>query len=100
MAIKEYNWPCFFSNSDTTGEKPFEEFYTDKELPDFETFYELGRVKLASQVSRKSIDDFLHEFNNIYTSPNWKKSDLISLFQKVIPEFNHEELGLYLDQKM
>ena len=38
-------WPCLFTGSDTTGEKDFEEFFTDNETLDMQRFNNLGVIK-------------------------------------------------------
>jgi len=49
-------WPCLFTKSDTTGEKDFEEFYTDNEVLEMERFENLGIIKNKEDFSsEKSI---------------------------------------------
>ena len=43
--IAKKQWPCFFFKSDTTGEKDFEEFFTDNEDLDIERFETVGVIK-------------------------------------------------------
>ena len=38
-------WPCLFTESDTTGEKDFEEFFTEAEILDMERYENLGVIK-------------------------------------------------------
>jgi FlaA1/EpsC-like NDP-sugar epimerase len=38
-------WPCLFTMSDTTGEKDFEEFYTEEEILDLNRFISCGSRK-------------------------------------------------------
>ncbi|MCE1168335.1 MAG: polysaccharide biosynthesis protein, partial [Sphingobacteriia bacterium] len=49
-------YPIFFFGSDTSGEKSFEEFYTEKELLDLETFVHLGVVKNSKKRNLEEID--------------------------------------------
>ena len=97
---KEGRWPCLFTTSDTTGEKDFEEFFTDKETLDMDRFKNLGVVKNKAQ-----FDDFLLcEFENVIekmkSEKSWNKAELVSLFFKMLPDFGHKETGKYLDSKM
>jgi FlaA1/EpsC-like NDP-sugar epimerase len=96
----EGKWPCLFVESDTTGEKDFEEFFTDLEILDMERFENLGIIKneLVLDQSRLALfRDAIREMREIGT---WQKEDLISLFNEVIPNFGHQEKGKYLDSKM
>jgi FlaA1/EpsC-like NDP-sugar epimerase len=97
---QEGKWPCYFSASTTTGEKPFEEFYTKDETLDLERFANLGVIKNDYCEYKKEIDHFSSRVKNIVDSGKWIKSDLVSLFQEVLPNFEHEEKGLNLDGKM
>ena len=97
---KEGKWPCLFSDSDTTGEKDFEEFFTQNEILDLNRFQHLGVIKNSADFDHQSLEHFLLKMNEIRTSRGWAKEDLISLFVKTIPGFAHKELGKYLDGKM
>ena len=58
--LKEQNkWPCFFFNSDTTGEKDFEEFFTENETIDFNKFINLGVIKNKPDFDSEKLDYFL-----------------------------------------
>jgi FlaA1/EpsC-like NDP-sugar epimerase len=93
-------WPCLFTKSDTTGEKDFEEFYTDQETLDLERFINLGIIKNSVEVNHEKLDLFVRTIKNYKSQLNWTKSDLVKLFNVMIPDFKHKELGKYLDAKM
>ncbi len=93
-------WPCLFSDSDTTGEKDFEEFFTQKEILDLDRYPHLGVIKNAPVFNRQSLDYFLSKIDELKSSKGWDKEDLVSLFDKMIPGFDHKEVGKYLDGKM
>lgn len=93
-------WPCFFTISDTTGEKGYEEFYTDKEVLDFERFINLGIIKNKALFDEKKLDYFTKEINNYRKKGAWDKKIIVKLFFDMIPEFNYEDKGKYLDSKM
>ena len=94
------NWPCLFTKSDTTGEKDFEEFFTDKEILDMERFDNIGIIKNQSNFDSNILDNFEKTINNLKNKSNWSKKDILNAFLEVIPEFQHKETGTYLDDKM
>ncbi|QJP34904.1 UDP-N-acetylglucosamine 4,6-dehydratase [Nonlabens sp. Ci31] len=97
---KEGKWPCYFTVSDTTGEKSFEEFYTDNETIDLNQFENLGIIKNEYVESDKKISYFENSIKNMKDSKQWKKSHIVELFNQILPNFNHEEKGKFLDSKM
>lgn len=98
--IAEKKWPCFFSPSNTTGEKPYEEFFTKDENVDFETFKTLGIVKNNAIADENKFDMFLNEINEMKQAKFWTKKQIVDLFLKMIPNLNYEEKGKFLDDKM
>lgn len=96
----EGKWPCFFSPSDTTGEKDFEEFFMEGELLDLERFEHLGIVKSNINYTSELLDEFLLEIHSLRRNGKWVKEDIVKLFKQILPEFNHLETGKYLDAKM
>ncbi len=93
-------WPCFFSVSNTTGEKDFEEFYTDKEVLDMECFQNLGIIKNNLENYDGLINYFEHSINFMKEKKTWSKQDIVDLFHYMLPGFKHKETGKYLDSKM
>lgn len=93
-------WPCLFTNSDTTGEKDFEEFFTDKEVLDMNRFENFGIIKNKGNFSTDKIDLFTNTISELKKSKKWNKEQLVDLFFKMIPDFGHKETGKYLDSKM
>jgi FlaA1/EpsC-like NDP-sugar epimerase len=93
-------WPCLFTNSDTTGEKDFEEFFTDKEVLDMTRFENFGIIKNEGNFSIDKINLFSHAISEFKKSKKWNKEQLVDLFFKMIPDFGHKETGKYLDSKM
>lgn len=98
--ISEKKWPCCFFPSDTTGEKPYEEFFTEDENVDFDTFETLGIVKNSAYAEDGKFKMFLDEINDMRESGNWTKKQIVDLFFKMIPNFEYEEKGKFLDEKM
>jgi len=93
-------WPCLFTGSDTTGEKDFEEFFTDKEILDLERFQNLGIIKNELKLENAQLQFFEERIANFRSSKNWTKEEIVALFHKMIPDFGHKETGKYLDSKM
>ena len=96
----EGKWPCFFSGSDTTGEKDFEEFFTEGEILVMERFEHLGIVKSQLNFVDEKLDNFLNKILEMRESGTWSKEEIVHLFQDLLPEFKHLETGKYLDAKM
>jgi FlaA1/EpsC-like NDP-sugar epimerase len=93
-------WPCLFTHSDTTGEKDFEEFFTENEVLDMNRFENFGIIKNDGDFSTDKIDLFTTTINELKKSKKWSKDQIIDLFFKMIPDFGHKETGKYLDSKM
>jgi FlaA1/EpsC-like NDP-sugar epimerase len=98
--IKQKKWPCLFTGSDTTGEKDFEEFFTDKEILDMNRFDNLGVIKNDVNFDNIKLEDFTKRINEMKVNLLWSKDEIVSLFHDMIPNFGHKETGKYLDSKM
>lgn len=96
----EKKWPCLFTKSDTTGEKDFEEFFTDGERLDLDRFASVGIVKSSLNYNEDKLQAFLDKIQNYQNKLNWSKEELVHDFQELLPEFMHKETGKYLDSKM
>jgi FlaA1/EpsC-like NDP-sugar epimerase len=97
---QQKKWPCLFTNSDTTGEKDFEEFFTDSELLDLDRFENFGIIKSVGNFSMDKIDLFSDTISEFKRSKRWSREQLVELFFKIIPDFGHKETGKFLDSKM
>ena len=93
-------WPCLFTSSDTTGEKDFEEFFTDKEALDMDRFENLGVIKNEADFNNDLLNEFEKTIRGLKEKKAWTKEQIVSLFFKMIPDFGHKETGKYLDGKM
>lgn len=93
-------WPCLFSDSDTTGEKDFEEFYTDNEILNMDRFNSIGVIKNEALFVPDLINEFEQTIENLKKNKSWTKNELVDLFYKVIPDFKYKPTGKYLDSKM
>ena len=97
---KDKKWPCLFTLSDTTGEKAFEEFYTDNEVLDMQRYKNLGIIKNDGQYSPDLINRFEEGIEILKKNKVWTKDDIVKLFHEMIPNFSHIETSKYLDGKM
>jgi UDP-N-acetylglucosamine 4,6-dehydratase len=93
-------WPCYFTGSDTTGEKDFEEFFTDTEILDLDKFKNLGIIKNELKLENDRLQFFEERIADFRNSKTWTKEEIVALFHKMIPDFGHKETGKYLDSKM
>ena len=93
-------WPCLFTASDTTGEKDFEEFFTDKEVLDMSRFENLGIIKNQPLYQSDLLSLFENSISEMKDKQAWTKEQIVKLFFTMIPSFGHKETGKYLDSKM
>jgi hypothetical protein len=93
-------WPVYFFASDTTGEKDFEEFYTDTETLDMDRFQNLGVIKNQPTFDQARLERFETRIRSLRSAGSWSRSDLMDLFNQMIPGFNHKETGKFLDGRM
>ena len=73
---KQGKWPCLFTKSDTTGEKDFEEFYTDKEVLDMDRFENLGVIKNKPEYDENQLNNFEDTIKQLKFSMNWDKKSI------------------------
>ena len=98
--IASKRWPCYFFKSDTSGEKDFEEFFTDNEILDMNQFKSLGVIKNEAKFSSDLLDNFLDVIHELRDQTVWEKAPIVDLFNEIIPDFDHKETGKYLDGRM
>lgn len=100
VLISQKRWPCHFFVSDTTGEKDFEEFFTDSEVVDTERFKSIGVIKSEARYDSDSLNAFYSGIEELLERTEWEKEEIVSLFEAILPNFDHKETGKYLDQRM
>ena len=93
-------YPVVYFKSDTTGEKAYEEFFVPGEKLDMNRFKSLGVIEEVKKRPMKEIDDFFAEMENIFAKADFTKEEVVMAIKKFIPNFEHEEKGKNLDQKM
>ena len=94
------NWPCLFTKSDTTGEKDFEEFFTDKETLNMDRFENLGIIKNDLDIDDYKLNLFERAITKLKEDKQWDKQQIVDIFFEMIPDFGHKEVDKYLDSKM
>jgi FlaA1/EpsC-like NDP-sugar epimerase len=95
-----HKYPVYFFNSDTTGEKDFEEFYTDNETLDMTRFESLGVIKNELDYNEEKLEHFRKTIADLRKAGSWDRKVLIDLFNEMIPNFDHKETGKFLDGRM
>jgi FlaA1/EpsC-like NDP-sugar epimerase len=98
--IAKKQWPCYFFKSDTTGEKDFEEFYTDNEALDMDWFDTVGVIRNQPDFDEAKLDEFINGIEELRAKATWSKDEIVKLYFGLLPEFAHKETGKYLDQRM
>ena len=97
---RERKWPCYFSSSNTTGEKDQEEFFTSDQTLDMQRFRNLGVIKNSPEFRDDKLDWFVNEIRELKVKGRWQKRDILERFEVMVPEFTHLDTGMYLDAKM
>ena len=98
--IPRKKWPCYFFASDTTGEKEFEEFFSQGEELDLTRFQRIGVVEQKAPSDNRALNDFLQFARQAKTDPKVRKEDYVREILKMVPTLAHKETGRNLDQKM
>ncbi|NCI49107.1 UDP-N-acetylglucosamine 4,6-dehydratase [Sediminibacterium roseum] len=98
--IAEGKYPVYFFKTDTSGEKLYEEFYTEAEVYDLNRFHALGVIDKKTFHDRISFASVITELKELLARPDTQKTHIVAWLKKYIPEFDHIETGLGLDKKM
>lgn len=93
-------YPVYFSVSDTSGEKAFEEFYTRNETVDMDRFQSLGVIIGKKAPDRTALEDLIKVLDEAFDRRYCKKEDIVKILSTYLPEFVHSEMGKSLDAKM
>jgi len=97
--VGDSSWPVYFFDSDTTGEKAFEEFYSSNETVSLDRFSGLGVVS-GIDSDHRSIENIISSLRNKFADPTISKADIVNELSAVIDGFKHLETNRYLDQRM
>ncbi len=93
-------YPVYFFETDTSGEKPFEEFFTEREMIDNERFINLGVIKNSVKRDLSEIDGIFERLQALFASERVTKAAIVDILKTWLPDFEHIEKGKGLDSKM
>ena len=93
-------YPVYFSNSNTSGEKLYEEFYTDKEKVNLVRHSALGIVTNHKPKRLSEINDLLSAFTKAFKRRDINKEEIVLIMKDFLINFDHKETGISLDSKM
>lgn len=100
MSYESDSYPVVYFKSDTTGEKAYEEFYIPGEKINMERFSALGVVEETTRRPMDDVNSFFVELEDLFAKDDFTKAQVVEAIKKFIPNFEHEEKGKNLDQKM
>ena len=93
-------YPTVYFKSDTTGEKAYEEFYVPGEKIDMQRFRALGVVEQTTRHEMSEVNGFFEKLEDIFAKEDFTKVQVVEAIKEFLPNFQHEETGKNLDQKM
>ena len=94
------SYPVYFFETDTSGEKPYEEFFTEEEVIDNDKFINLGVIKNSLKRDFREIDEIFERLSKLFASKNVTKAEVVEILKRWLPNFDHIEKGKGLDSKM
>lgn len=102
---KEFNfhknsgyYPIYFFKTETSGEKTYEEFFTESEDYNIDKYESLGFINSTEKIIL--FEEVMNDFNSLFFSNNCTKLEIVETLKKYVPDFIHIETGKHLDQKM
>ena len=93
-------YPVYFSASNTSGEKAFEEFFTQNEKTDMGRFKALGVITDKPLTDRKKVEVLFNNLINAFSAQKPSKTAVVKVIKEYLPNFEHIEMGKSLDSKM
>ena len=93
-------YPTVYFKSDTTGEKAYEEFYIPGERINMNRFMALGVVEETTRRPMQEVNAFFEKLEGLFAKEDFTKAQVVEAIKEFIPNFEHEEKGKNLDQKM
>ena len=100
MGYDSSTYPVVYFKSDTTGEKAYEEFYVPDEKINMERFMALGVVEETTHRPMPEVNAFFEKLEELFAKEDFTKAMVVQAIKEFIPNFEHEEKGKNLDQKM
>ena len=93
-------YPVHYAASNTSGEKAYEEFYTETETVDMDRLQSLGIVTGKEVVNSEKVDKLFEELEKAFENLEVTKEDIVQIIGGYLPNFGHIETGKSLDSKM
>ena len=100
LNFEPVKYPTVYFASDTTGEKAYEEFYVPGEKIDMQRFKALGVVEQTTRHEMSEVNGFFDKLEGIFAKEDFTKTQVVEAIKEFLPNFQHEETGKNLDQKM
>ncbi len=100
LSLTDKSYPVHFSKSDTSGEKMYEEFFTEDEAVDQERFTSLGVVTDKPVPAKDKLETLISSLDSAFEDPNLEKDRIVTLLEDYLGNFEHIETGKSLDSKM
>lgn len=100
MGEESQDYPVVYFKSDTTGEKAYEEFYVPGEKIDMQRFQALGVVEQTARHNINEVNSFFEKLECVFAKEDFTKAQVVDAIKEFIPNFEHDEKGKNLDQKM
>ena len=100
LPLSSVKYPVRYFTSDTTGEKSFEEFFVPGEKIDMQRFAALGVVEQTTRHDMSEVNTFFDNLESIFAKDDFTKAQVVDAIRQFLPNFQHEETGKNLDQKM
>ena len=93
-------YPVYYFQSDTSGEKQFEEFYAGNDEIEMERFHALGVIKNVAVRSIEEVKNIQNDLVELFDKAELNKANIVSKLSEIIQGFDHIETGKLLDEKM
>ncbi|MBR1862713.1 MAG: polysaccharide biosynthesis protein [Ruminococcus sp.] len=93
-------YPVHYSAADTSGEKSFEEFYTETESIDMDRLSALGVITGKPIPSREKVRQLFEKLTAVFEKDGTTKEEVVAVIKGYLPNFEHIEKGRSLDSKM
>jgi hypothetical protein len=97
---KTNKYPVYVFNSDTTGEKLYEEFSTENEEVDWDSYKSLAIARAAKNLNVDDISIVINQLKGVFDKEGLLKTDIVNILTNHIPSFGHAEKGVTLDNRM
>lgn len=92
-------YPVHYSGSNTSGEKAYEEFYTDEETADLDRLKALGIITGKEIPNKEKVMVLFEKLNDAFGKET-SKEEIVSIIKEYLLNFEHIETGKSLDSKM